>query len=460
MVDEALGNLVHEYASDSIRLSLFEGGFRGVSRGQEIAARWEDVSFVKRFHQRATVAIVTIVSVRAEIHLVDGRVFVLEGNDERAALAAQYVGSLSSPHIARRMMVQLGAPGGVSFSADVRATAAGGVEVLRRGKWRSLPFDRIAGYKVTQGFCLIDENPASPRLFDQISLARLRNPDAFMTLLDIMAPGKDLDENPYPRTPGFFETTAATHDPRYLSMRARALGCLVVFGVLAAGGLVALVVVGIYMRAEDEQRSAAVAEMNREIETYGQALEQRVRAIAAATPPAATLREACAGKGADLKKVVVVLAAAEAGVTGLGKEPMPWYSMSDTYGFGYEKRGVDSVYPTALVARLLSGTAMSLDGTSVVKAHVQVYRDPGSPPLCEGIAEGRWVVTVSVGSLKEKAHLDGLLTSIVSGVCDKGSDAGACKQLARSGDIHFTEGPPPAPSGSGAAGPKGKAPKK
>ena len=65
-----------------------------------------------------------------------------------------------------------------------------------------------------------------------------------------------------------------------------------------------------------------------------------------------------------------------------------------------------------------------------------------------------------MGSLKEKAHLDGLLTSIVSGVCDKGSDAGACKQLARSGDIHFTEGPPPAPSASGAAGPKGKAPKK
>lgn len=459
MVDEALGNLVHEYANDSVRLSLFEGGFRGVARGQEIAARWEEVAFVKRLHQRATVAVVTIVSVRAEIHLVDGRIFLLEGSDERAALAAQYIGSLSNPHIARRMMTELGAPGGVSFSGDVRATAAGGIEVLRRGKWRSLPFDRIAGYKVTQGFCLIDENPPSPRLFDQISLPRLRNPDAFMTLLDIMAPGKDLAEKPYPFTPGFFDTTAATHDPRYLSMRARGLGCLGVVGVLLVGGLIALVGTSIYMRAEDDQRSAAIAERDRELEAYTQALGTRIREMAAATPPTATLREACAGKGVDPKSVVIVLGSADSGVTGLGKEPMPWYSMSESYGFGYEKQKVESVVPVALVARVLPGTSMNADKTSVARAHVQVYRDPKSPPVCEGIAEGQWVVTVSVGSLKPKAHLDGLLTSLVSGICEKGSDAGPCKKIT-SGDIHFTEGPLPAPSSSSSAGPKGKAPRK
>ncbi len=453
------GKLVYECEAKSGEIELFEEGFRGVTRGQEMSARWEDVAAVRRFHQKATVAMIEIVTVRAEIHLLDGRIFHLEGNDDQTALAARYVGSLTNPHIARRMMEQLSSPAGVSFSHDIRATRAG-LQVAKRGKWKNLPFENIAGYKVTQGFCLIDENPAAPRLAEQVFLGRLQNPDVFMTLLEVMAPGKDLAEKPYPFTPGLFDVTAANHDPRYLSMRARGLGCLIAIGVVLVGGIFALIGIQTYMHFDDKERREAVAVLNQEFEKHQQDLGKRVTEIANAPPPSVSLREACRGKTVDLTRVTIAMAGVESGVTGAGKEPTPWYTVSDTYGFGNEKPEVESKTPTQFVTRLLQGTTLDPQANSVVRAHVQVFQKPGEPMVCEGLAEGSFRVTESIGSLKERAHRSGLYTAIVAGMCPSDAEVRICKGLKERGDIYFVEGPLPAPSSSVSTKPKGKAPLK
>lgn len=455
-MDSLLGEMVFEYSpAPDRRLALFRGGFRGLQNGQEIVARWEDVAFIKRSHVRVIIVGIERDTVRAQVQLMDGRTYVLEGHDDGAILASRHLAALSAPVLTARMMAQLQAPGGAAFGANVRATPEG-LHFRKGSKWRTLRFDAIAGYKVFQGSCLIDENPTSPRLAEQIALASLQNPDAFVLLLSVMAPDKDLDEKPYPFSVGFFATSAATHDPRYLSMRARGIGCLALVGVGALAGLVALIVNGYYSR----QYQQASEDYKARLQKYQTALDSRVKDFAQAPAPTASLRDACAGKGVKTSSVMAVVTGAEAGATGLLKEPMPWYSQDSFDGFELPRQRIEYPKDVTLLVRVLAGTALDDRASPRARLHVQVFRDPAEAPVCEGLAEGRWRIE-SFSLMDEQARREGLLTTVVMGLCAPTSDDPVCRHMKKPLYVKdLAEGPPPAPSASATAAPKGKAPPK
>ncbi len=455
-MDSLLGEVVFEYSpAPDRRLALFQGGFRGLQNGQEIVARWEDIAFIKRSHVRVLIVGIARDTVRAQIQLTDGRMYVLEGHDEGAILASRHLAALSAPVLTARMMAQLQAPGGATFGANVRATP-GGLHFRKGSKWRTLRFDSIAGYKVFQGHCLIDDNPTSPRLAEQIALASLQNPDAFLLLLSVMAPDKDLDEKPYPFSVGFFATSAATHDPRYLSMRARGIGCLALVGAGALAGLVVLIVNAYYSR----QYQQAAEDYQARLKKYQTALDSRVKDLAQAPAPTASLRDACAGKGVKTTSLTAVVTGAEAGATGLLKEPMPWYSQDGFDGFELPRQRLEYTKDVTLLVRILTGTALGDKASPRARLHVQVYRDPAEAPVCEGLAEGRWRVD-SFSLMDEQERREGLLTTVVMGLCAPTSSDPVCGRMKKPLYVKdLAEGPPPAPSASATAAPKGKAPPK
>lgn len=459
MNDGAFGEIVYEYMPGADEhLTLCTGGFRGVQRGQEIAARWEDIAFVRRSHVRLIVLGMHRDNVRAEIHLPDGRAFIVDGHGEAATLAAQTIARLSGPVLAARMMAQLSAPGGVMFGTSLRASQEG-LHFRRGSQWKTLRFDEIAGYKVYQGHLLIDENPLSPRLAQQLRLATLQNSDALLMLLSVMAPDKDLDLKPYPAAPSFFATTAATHDPRYLSMRARGIGCLAFVGLGVVAGIVFLIVNG-YYRSKDQ---AAMAAANARAAQYRAALDVKVKAFATAPVPTGTLREACAPKPYHTDDMLFVMAGADPAATGLTKEPMPWYADSGYDGFDIPRQKVEYPSKTTILVKALPGTALDDKTTPRARLHVQVFGDPAEAPVCEGIAEASWTLK-SYGTNDDHTREEGLFSTVALALCSTTSSDGPCKR-ARSPlyPKEVKEGPPPAPSSSASAsaGPnKGKAPPK
>lgn len=458
MSDGAFGEMVFQYSPAPDRqLTLFQGGFRGFQSGQEIAGRWEDVAFVKRSHVRVIVLGMERDNIRAEIHLHDGRMYLLAGTDEGASLAARYIATLSGPVLAGRMMAQLQAPGGVMFGLNLRATPEG-LHFRKGSGWKTLRFDSIAGYKVFQGHVLIDENPTSPRLAQQIRLAALQNPDAFLMLMSVMAPDKDLDEKPYPFDVSFFATSAATHDPRYLSMRARGIGCLAFLGVGVLAGIVALIVNAYYMRQSEQ----AAEEFRARREAFKAGVDSASKAFATAPVPTGTLREACAGKGVSTSSMLAVVTGAEAGAQGLMKEPMPWFSRSGYDGFDIPRQTIDYPESTILLVKILDDTALADKDRPRARLHVRVVGDPAQPPVCEGVAEAHWKID-SLSFYNDLERREPLLATAVMGLCEATSSDGVCRRTKSPLYVKaITEGAAPAPSGSASASaaPKGKAPPK
>lgn len=137
-----------------------------------------------------------------------------------------------------------------------------------------------------------------------------------------------------------------------------------------------------------------------------------------------------------------------------------WYSESGSDGFGIPRQRIEFPQDVTLLVKILNGTALGDKSSPRARLHVQVYRDPAEPPVCEGIAEGRWRVE-SYSSMDEYERQEGLLTTTVMGLCAPTSNDPVCQDIKK--PLHIkdpAEGPPPAPSASATASSKAKAPPK
>lgn len=416
MTNHPFGELLAEAAGrDGARVRIFAGGFEGTSRFGEISARWEDVAYVNRAHQRVDAVVFQKQYSHVELGTASGARFVLDGDDGNAALGARLLAERALPHVEQRLFHQIQQGPGAAFGPDARLTA-NGVEVQKGGRFIALPYPRLAGWKVTQGFCLIDEDPARPTLVAQLSLARMTNPDTFLALLDRFAPGKDLDNHPY-RVPGSaWRTSAATHDPRYVSTRTRLMAFVGVPGAILGLFMFFVVTTRVVSCIGGMAGSRWSAE---EKSAFEAVVKAQIAAVEAAPPPAKPLSEAC--ETWNPTSALMAFTAPAAGVTGLPPGVVPAYVLPRFAGWDWAGKELpipDTKEPKLIVVRLLSGTRVEASGAADVRQHVRVVNGKSGVVVCEGVVEGRW--EAAAGKTAEESTRYGLVKLALLKMCKDG----------------------------------------
>jgi hypothetical protein len=327
------------------------------------------------------------------------------------------------------MLARLQAGGAVELLGDgmpLLRVSGRGIELLREGRWALLSTERIAGYRVRNGHLMIDEDPQRPTLWMSEPLGRIDNSDAFVALLDRLAPGKDLDAHPYPfRVSGL---SAATHEPGgMVSAKRRVRVTLLLVG--AAVPLLALLVLAVFLRDRSHQTEVLPETPSQRAH---RSLDAREEALAKASVPTIGLGDACRGKPINLLNSSVELVRPDEG--SLGSVAMPAFVRTDRDGWGsalhHRYDWMEYAGGNHLLARPLEGTTIQAGQASKARLHVQVYDGTGETLVCEGVVEQSWGAKDLDGRALDDAALDGLVSTVLSGLCSDYA-AGPCARVAK-----------------------------
>jgi hypothetical protein len=424
-----LGALIARATGEAgAELSVYEDGFAAHRGGDLVmSGRWAELLWFKRGLTRLNIYGVTRDYARLELATARGT-FVLDGRGgeaDAAHLAQLAFAERATPVLLERARADLAAQGYAEFGG-LRITRAG-VGYRKGGVWREA---KVAGWKITQGTLLIDENDDKPKLVVQIGLTKLPSSDVVLTLLEEVAPGKNLAAHPYKVSGSAWRPSAATHDPRYVATRTRLIGLVVV-----PGAILGLVIVGAIIL-----RIASLAEMaghQRQQNTFSDDAAKKLATFANAPVPSTSL-SACEGKAGDIDQVVFAFI----GDADSGLKPNPAYART-AGAAGWNSILEERVpylfvqHPHLLMVRLLPGSHVSNKERSVVRAHARVLDEKGAT-LCEGVAEGWYtpgsmnMTTMTVG--------DGLSKLVMGPLCGARRDY-VCSGLKGDYVTRFSAGP-------------------
>jgi hypothetical protein len=276
-------------------------------------------------------------------------------------------------------------------------------------------------------------------------LDKMRNPDAFLALLDAVAPGKDLFANPY-RVPGStWRTSAATHDPRFVSTRTRMIAFVGVPAALLALGAILLVVNSFYMSAQlaaDKRQSAD------ELEAFQAMIKGQIAAIESAPVPTKSVHDAC--PTFNPTGAAIVFTAEKTGVVGLAADFSPSHATTWSTTSLLQKGLPTSPEkgPRHIVVRVLSGTKIAENGEGFAREHVRVFSAGSNEVVCDGLVEGSWTSSEPGAVSAERA----MVKLALMDVCGR-EKAGSCDVLHAKDGVHVRQEQPAASASASAAPP-------
>lgn len=425
MSTHPLGQLVHQYADGRDHLAIFEHGFQ-TEGTMAIAARWEDVVYVMRYARRVVVNGFPLDNATLEIGLASGARYLLEKRDLNLHPASNLIAELALPHLLKRMDEDFRRGTGAVISTRVSVSPQG-FHVQERGVWRLIPADQIAGYRIVRGYCMIDTDPARPRLSVNEHVGNFVNAVAIEQLLDRVAPGKDLNKVRYSVNVPFWSTSAASHVPdSMLRMKLMVIGGILAFALPLAG------IFAWYVSSPSRFR----------YDGGTQAFEKALAAIAPLPTPAATLRDACAAKAIDPETMVL-------GFVGPKDTKHDFNIFFGGVWLRHEGTQLSSELTRKeriAVAKLLDGATLDEKGLSHARAHVRITELDTGALVCEGTTEGHWTLKKGEDSYHGKTY--GFTRLVIAGLCT-GKTYRACTDSFY--HIEWGDGPPPAPAATASA---------
>lgn len=332
------------------------------------------------------------------VTLASGESFQARTRDKAAFAVAQVALAAAAPSITKRVLERI----------DSGETVGFGEVSLRRDRLvvrgRAYPVSVLAGHRTAHGFWMFDVEPTLPRLAAAVSLDRLPNHFALRAALERLRPGFEYPQSG-PDRGSLMRPSASSHDPRYLSGRARVL---LLGGAVGAALLVGLGVLGgfeLSRRAELQRIEAARAATQAR-------LAQLLAAGRAASIPETPFACAALPKDAD---DAVMLVETPAGVE------HPFQGLPYVYGYD----GVHEVYPAdasthALLARVRSFTRQG-GGPYELEASVALLDASTGQVACSGRVAAS--VAPSLGAATSLAR------GLAAALCKPGSRELACERL-------------------------------
>lgn len=274
------------FVGSSVKLMVFANGFRWEGK-TVLEGPWSAIKNVN-FNQANVLVSGVAVShnVSLAVTLESGERFDLMTREEQGRSAIFLFMEMSRPVVEAKLANQQASGGTLDFG-DL---SLDGEALTHKG--RRYPWATINGYMLDQGHLMVDENREAPRMAFKVNIARISNVTSLLERLDQYLPKGDYARFPLEQSKfSLLRTTAATHDPRYLTRGQRLKVLALPLAVFPLGILYALISIPFAM-----QHQKAFNAFTADEKKFDDAVATKLKDMPAFEVP---LSEACAN--ADLK---------------------------------------------------------------------------------------------------------------------------------------------------------------
>ena len=265
-----------------VKLVVLQGGFRWEGNGAQLEAPWSALQDVRFSQANVLVSGVPVShNMSLAVQLVSGEKFELITRETMGRQAIGQFMERSRPYVEAKLAEVQRSGGPLSFG-DVTID---GEALVYRGK--RFPWGSLNGYRVDQGHLMVDVDRQAPRMAFKVPFHRISNLESMLERLAQHLPQGDYDQFPLDESKfSLLRTTAATHDPRYLSRGQRLMVLASPLVVIPLFIVYALISVPFASKHQE-----AMNEFFAEEKKLDDAVSARLEAM---TPVATPLREACA----------------------------------------------------------------------------------------------------------------------------------------------------------------------
>lgn len=195
-----------------VKLTVFENGFRWEGK-TVLEGPWSAIKSVNFNQANVLVSGVQVShNMSLGVTLESGERFDLMTREEQGRRAILHFMDASRPFVEQKLANQQLSGGPLDFGE----LSLDGEALTHKG--RRYPWASLNGYRLDQGHLMVDVNPDAPRMAFKVNIARISNIQSLLERLEQYLPTGDYDRFPLEDSKfSLLRTTAATHDPRYLT---------------------------------------------------------------------------------------------------------------------------------------------------------------------------------------------------------------------------------------------------